>query len=49
MILTLKCPKCHNTMEYAPRDKNITKKTKRCVYCGTSFKVHTNPKKSRIL
>jgi len=34
----LRCPKCKNQMNYESVGR-ITKKRKRCVYCGKSFKV----------
>ncbi len=37
--LLLKCPKCKNDMKYQSRDMSLTGKSKRCVYCGRSFKV----------
>jgi len=48
MILLVKCPKCGKNMKVAPRI-DVTKATKRCVYCGKSFKIHTSPKDSRIV
>ncbi|MBN1377446.1 hypothetical protein JW949_03910 [Candidatus Woesearchaeota archaeon] len=46
----LRCPNCKNTMKYKPRTKDfITNKTKRCVYCNHSFKIHPSLEKNRIL
>lgn len=45
-MFLVKCPKCKNNMKYQP--KNELKK-KRCVYCGHTFTVHSNIKKSRIV
>ncbi|MCB9362211.1 hypothetical protein H6504_02140 [Candidatus Woesearchaeota archaeon] len=39
MIFLLRCPGCGNTMKYAPSDNKLLGKSKRCVYCGRSFKV----------
>jgi len=39
MILLLLCPRCKNNMKYAPKNNVITKKSKKCVYCGKSFTV----------
>jgi uncharacterized protein YbaR (Trm112 family) len=39
MMFLLKCPKCKNNMKYQTEDQILTKKVKRCVYCGRSFKV----------
>jgi len=47
-MLTVKCPKCSNEMKCSPR-KAITKAIKVCVFCGRSFKIHTNIEKSRIV
>ncbi|MEM2121777.1 MAG: hypothetical protein QXU20_03930 [Candidatus Woesearchaeota archaeon] len=41
IILELKCPKCHNKMLYSPRNDYL-KKSKKCVYCGKSFRVSSN-------
>ena len=41
-MLLLRCPKCKQKMKYQPRDVILTKKVKRCVYCGKSFKVWEN-------
>jgi Zn ribbon nucleic-acid-binding protein len=39
-MLLLKCPKCGQKMKYeALNNNNISKKRKKCVYCGHSFKV----------
>ena len=39
MMFLLKCPKCGNDMKYQTEDIILSKKAKRCVYCGRSFKV----------
>jgi|SaaInlStandDraft_4_1057021.scaffolds.fasta_scaffold26098_3 hypothetical protein len=44
----VKCPSCKNNMKYQPRG-SLDKKKKRCVYCGKSFTIHSNQKKSRII
>lgn len=41
MILKLICPQCKQTMNYQWDQTDISKKKKRCVYCGRSFKVQT--------
>jgi len=41
-MLLLKCPKCKNNMKYQSMDGNIIGKSKRCVYCGRSFKIRDN-------
>ena len=41
-MLLLRCPKCKQTMKYQPKDVILTKKVKRCVYCGRSYRVGKN-------
>lgn len=51
-MLQVRCPKCRKIMNYDPktiRTGGITSKSKRCVYCGHTFKVHSNQEKSRIV
>jgi DNA-directed RNA polymerase subunit M/transcription elongation factor TFIIS len=52
-MLRVSCPKCKNVQNYDPQLRNentsISTKTKRCVYCGHTFKVHSNQEKSRIV
>ncbi|GIU69404.1 MAG: hypothetical protein KatS3mg002_0640 [Candidatus Woesearchaeota archaeon] len=48
-MIIVKCPKCKHNMKYEPQKGRITKKNKRCVYCGYTFKVHSNIEKSRII
>ena len=48
-MLKVSCPKCKKVQNYNPTNNNITSKVKRCVYCGYSFKVHSNQEKSRIV
>lgn len=40
-IYTIKCRKCGNNMKYSTQSKmsQLSKKIKRCVYCGFSNKV----------
>ncbi len=47
--LILRCPKCGNTMLYAPKDKNLKTKKKRCVYCGHTFYIYKNQRDNRII
>jgi len=52
MVLVVKCPRCKNDQKTDPRIEklgDITKKVKRCVYCGHSFKIHSKLPKSRIV
>jgi ribosomal protein S27E len=48
-MLKVKCPKCGKEQNYLPRPGMITEKSKRCVYCGHTFKIHSNQEKSRII
>ena len=48
-MLKVSCPKCKHVMNYEPRGGMISSKTKTCVYCGHTFKVHSNQEKSRII
>ena len=41
-MLLLRCPKCGQKMKYNSATPILTKKRKRCVYCGHSFKVTDN-------
>lgn len=38
-FLILRCPKCRHKMNYKPRGE-LLGKTKKCVYCGYSFRVN---------
>ncbi len=52
MLLLVRCDKCGNNQKVAPRVKSrsdVSKKSKRCVYCGKSFKIHSGLDNSRIL
>jgi hypothetical protein len=51
-MLIVRCPKCGKDQRTDPRTEkqgDITKKVKRCVYCGHSFKIHSSPVTSRIV
>jgi phage FluMu protein Com len=48
-MLKVSCPRCKKIQSYQPQTGSITDKIKRCVYCGCSFKVHSNQVKSRII
>lgn len=48
-MIIVKCPKCKHNMNYMPKPGMITEKSKRCVYCGHTFKVHSNLEKNRIV
>ena len=47
MMLKVRCPKCKHNMNYLPQPGMLTTKSKRCVYCGHTFKIHSNQMKSR--
>lgn len=52
MVLVVKCPKCGHNQKTDPKvvaTGDLTKKVKKCVYCGHSFKIHSNIDKSRIV
>jgi len=38
-MFVLKCPKCGNKMKCEPQEGAISGKSKKCVYCGRSFKI----------
>ncbi|MFC1727862.1 hypothetical protein ACFLZ7_00145 [Nanoarchaeota archaeon] len=42
MIFQLRCPACKQKMKYGTDTRILTKKRKRCVYCGRSFSVRNN-------
>ncbi|HYD03947.1 MAG TPA: hypothetical protein VEC16_06655 [Alphaproteobacteria bacterium] len=48
-ILKVRCPNCKNPQNYIPAGGQVAGKSKRCVYCGKSFKVHSGPEDSQIL
>ena len=49
-MLVVRCPKCKKTMRYQPiKQQPITDKKKVCVYCGSSFKIHSSISKSCIV
>lgn len=39
MPVLLLCPRCGQRMKYQPRDRRLSGKTKKCVYCGFSMTV----------
>ena len=51
-MLIVRCPKCGHDQRTDPKVEklgDVTKKVKRCVYCGHSFRIHSNMDKSRIV
>jgi hypothetical protein len=48
-MIIVKCPKCKHDMKYDPKPGMITSKSKRCVYCGHTFKIHSDLEKSKIV
>ena len=52
MVFVVVCPNCKNTQRTDPKLKKLTdvsNKSKRCVYCGKSFKIHKNINDSQIV
>ncbi len=41
-MFILQCPKCKNKMKYQGKDKYLTGKKKKCVYCNHSFDINKN-------
>lgn len=41
-MLTVRCPKCHNSMKYESKSDFPASKTKKCVFCNRSFKIGEN-------
>jgi len=48
-MLLVKCPGCGRNQKCQPKPGFVTTKSKRCVYCGRSFKIHSSIEKSRIV
>lgn len=48
-MLLVRCTRCGHDMKYQPTPGSLSEKSKRCVYCGHTFKVHTNLEQSRII
>lgn len=48
-MIKVRCPKCRHAMNYNPTAGMMSTKSKRCVYCGHTFKIHPNLKDSRIM
>ncbi|MBR9702689.1 hypothetical protein GOV10_01510 [Candidatus Woesearchaeota archaeon] len=48
-LLTVRCPRCGHDQKYQPMGGDITQKSKKCVYCPRTFKVHGSLPKSRIV
>ncbi|MBR9703315.1 hypothetical protein GOV10_04720 [Candidatus Woesearchaeota archaeon] len=48
-LLTVRCPRCGHDQKYQPMGGDITQKSKKCVYCPRTFKVHSSLPKSRIV
>ncbi|RME52412.1 hypothetical protein D6783_04795 [Candidatus Woesearchaeota archaeon] len=47
-MLVVICPRCGKSQRCQPRKGDITKKRKRCVYCGRTFNIRPSPDASRI-
>lgn len=48
-ILKVTCPNCKKPQNYIPIGGIVSGKSKRCVYCGKTFKIHNSPNDSRII
>jgi Zn ribbon nucleic-acid-binding protein len=51
-MLIVRCPHCGKDQRTDPRITNLgdlTKKVKRCVYCGHSFRIHSSQVRSHIV
>jgi acetyl-CoA carboxylase beta subunit len=48
-MLKVKCPKCKKDQNYDPRPGQLSSKTKRCVYCGHTFKIYSDQRKNNIV
>jgi len=42
MPMLLRCPKCGHDQKYLPSKPGLVGKSRKCVYCGRSFKVSTH-------
>ena len=52
MMFVVRCDRCGNDQKVAPRLRGrweVSKKSKKCVYCGKTFKIHSDFSKSRIV
>jgi DNA-directed RNA polymerase subunit RPC12/RpoP len=48
-MLLVRCPRCGHDMKYLPKPGLLSEKSKRCVYCGRNFKVHSSLPASRVV
>jgi ribosomal protein S27E len=46
-MLLVQCPHCKNRMKTNPKDPS--KASKKCVYCGKTFKIHSPGGNSQIV
>jgi NAD-dependent SIR2 family protein deacetylase len=42
MMLTVRCPQCHNSMRYESKSDFPAGNSKRCVFCNKSFVIRDN-------
>ena len=52
MMFIVRCDNCGHDQKTAPRIKGrweVSKKSKRCVYCGKTFKIHGSFSTTRIV
>ena len=45
----VRCPKCHHNMLTITKKISLLGISKRCVYCGKSYKVYSKKGKHRII
>lgn len=52
MMFVVRCDRCGHDQNFAPRIRGlweVSRKSKVCVYCGKSFRVHSDFSKTRIV
>ncbi len=52
MMFIVRCDRCGQDQKVEPRVQRrceVSQKSKKCVYCGKTFKIHSNFKKTRIV
>jgi len=52
-MFTVRCPRCRHDQLYDPKlttkNPTVSKKSKRCVYCGMNFSIHPDQIRTRIV
>lgn len=49
MLLLVRCNHCGNDQKTSPKGQVLTNKSKRCVYCGKTFKYYNNVNDNRLI